>query len=62
MYGYSAPPGKTVSKHLTHLVELHEDDGAEDEDDGDDEKENGAQVDPFLVPDDDNILKNDVLY
>ena len=50
MYGYSAPPGKTVSKHLTHLVELHEDDGAEDEDDGDDEEEDGAQVDPFLVP------------
>ncbi len=32
-----------------YLVELHENDGAEDKDDGDDEEEDGAQVDPFLI-------------
>ena len=34
---------------MPDLVKLHEDDRAEDEDDGHDEEEDGAQVDPFLV-------------
>ena len=40
----------SYNKIKVYLVELHEDDGAEDEDDGDDEEKDGTQVDPFLVP------------